>query len=263
MGILLSVIGKGFMRVVKVGIKSVFVMVEMASVTLKALALSLLMLFPLASWADLSAGEQSAAKELGAQQVVQETTDRVMEIILEAQVYYETSPQRFYDEIEVVLADVVDFDSFSRGVMGSYASKKAYMALPSKEEKVAFKARMTRFSGTFKNGLVQTYAKGLLAFNGNKIEVLPVADDAGDKGGSVTVLQHIFGDSEKPYVVQYKMRKNRAGDWKLRNVTIEAINLGKVYQSQFSSAVKQYNGDIDKVIDNWSVDPTADDDAAS
>ena len=58
---------------------------------------------------------------------------------------------------------------------------------------------------------------------------------------------------------KYKMRKNRAGAWKLRNVTIEAINLGKVYQSQFSSAAKQYKGDIDAVIDNWTVDPTSKD----
>jgi len=52
------------------------------------------------------------------------------------------------------------------------------------------------------------------------------------------------------------MRRDKKGQWKLRNVTIEAINLGKVYQSQFYSAVKQYNGDIDQVIDNWTVDPT-------
>jgi phospholipid transport system substrate-binding protein len=52
------------------------------------------------------------------------------------------------------------------------------------------------------------------------------------------------------------MRKNRQGEWKLRNVTIEAINLGVIYQSQFASAAAQYNGDIDRVIDFWSVDPT-------
>ncbi len=191
-----------------------------------------------------------------ANDVVKATTDRVMTIITEAQSYYDTDPDRFYLEIEAVLADVVDFSSFARGVMGPYASKKQYMALKTDEEKAAFKARMRRFADTFKDGLVQTYAKGLLAFNGNKIEVLPPADGASTEG-SVTVIQHIYGESEKPYVVQYKMRKNRSGLWKLRNVTIEAINLGKVYQSQFQSAAKQYKGDIDAVIDNWSVDPTA------
>lgn len=196
--------------------------------------------------------------------LVQSTTDRVMNIIEEAKTYYDEEPQRFYHEIEQVLADVVDFDSFSRGVMGAYASKKGYMALKTKEEKKAYLARMNRFSETFKNGLVQTYAKGLLAFNGNKIEILPPKDGEDvTSDSSVTVQQNIYGDADKPYVVRYKLRQNRDGQWKLRNVTIEAINLGKVYQSQFRSAAKQYEGDIDKVIDNWTVDPTKNQDTAT
>ncbi len=201
-----------------------------------------------------SANNGISDKDMTAHQVVQKTTDRVMKIIVEAQGYFDQDPQRFYREIEKVLSDVVDFDSFARGVMGRYASKQMYMSLESEAEKDAFRARMDRFSSTFKDGLVQTYAKGLLAFNGNKIDVLPPSGEVNEEE-SVTVIQHIHGDAEKPYVVQYKMRKNREGEWKLRNVTIEAINLGRVYQSQFSSAARQYNGDIDKVIENWSVTP--------
>ncbi len=199
----------------------------------------------------------AANSEVSAHQVIISTTERVMGIITEAKGYYDQDPERFYQQIEAVLDEVVDFDSFARGVMGTYASKRSYMALKSDEEKRQFKARMHRFSKTFRDGLVQTYAKGLLAFNGNKIEVLPAKDGDVESGGSVTVLQHIYGEAKKPYEVYYKLRKNRAGEWKLRNVTIEAINLGKVYQSQFYSAAKQYQGDIDKVIDNWSVDPTS------
>lgn len=195
--------------------------------------------------------------ELTAHQVVAKTTDDVMKVIVEAQGYFDEDPKRFYGEIETILGEVVDFNSFARGVMGKYASKSRYVSLSTAEEKARFKAQVERFSTTFKDGLVQTYAKGLLAFNGNRIELLPAKEEGGQKSKSITVVQHIYGDAEKPYVVHYKLRQNRAGDWKLRNVTIEAVNLGKVYQSQFYSAVKQYNGDIDKVIDNWSVDPTA------
>lgn len=219
------------------------------------LAMLVLSLCPLLS----QAKENSAVT---AHQVVQTTTDKVMKVIVEAKDYFDEDPERFYAEIEGVLGEVVDFNSFARGVMGRYASKQAYMALKTKEEKAAFKARMVRFSDTFRTGLVQTYAKGLLAFNGNKIEVLD-PEPGTSTGSSVTVIQHIHGDAEKPYEVQYKMRKNRQGDWKLRNVTIEAINLGKVYQGQFSSAARQYNGDIDKVIDNWSVEPGGASDADS
>lgn len=202
----------------------------------------------------------AANQDLSAHQVVEQTTERMMKIIAEARVYYDKTPQRFFNEIETVLVDVVDFDSFARGVMGEYASKSGYMALTSAKDKKAYLARMDRFSKTFKDGLVQTYAKGLLAFNGNKIEILPAAEDEDLSGdSSVTVIQNIYGEAESPYVVHYKLRQNRDGEWKLRNVTIEAINLGKVYQSQFAAAAKQYNGDIDRVIDSWTVDPGADD----
>lgn len=199
---------------------------------------------------------EAKAKQPTPHQVVEVTTERVMKIITEAQGYFDEDPERFYQAINEVLEDVVDFDSFARGVMGKYASKRMYMSLATEVEKKQFIANMKRFSATFKDGLVRTYAKGLLAFNGNRIEVIPGAE-AVDPGESVTVEQHIHGEAEKPYVVLYKLRKDREGQWKLRNVTIEAINLGKVYQSQFASAAKLYEGDIGKVIDNWSVDPTS------
>ncbi|MBL4826665.1 MAG: ABC transporter substrate-binding protein [Spongiibacteraceae bacterium] len=192
--------------------------------------------------------------ELTAHQVIQTTTERVMKIIVDAQGYIKTDPNRFYGEVNAVLDDVVDFDSFARGVMGEYASSRRYKKLKTEEEKTQFKARMKRFSAIFKRGLVQTYATGLLAFDGNKIEILP-PKKADEKGNTVTVIQHIYGSAEKPYVVHYKVRRNKTNEWKLRNLTIEAINLGKVYRSQFYSAVKQHNGDVDQAIDNWSVGP--------
>ena len=195
-----------------------------------------------------------ASAQLDASATVRQTTDQVMKVIDEATGYFEEDPDRFYNEVEGVLDNVVDFKSFARGVMGPYGSKKMYVSLETKAEKEAFKARINRFADIFKDGLVQTYAKGLLAFGGTRIDVEPVAD-ADKAKKSVTVVQKIYGDAEKPYTVLYKMRINKKGEWKLRNVTIEAINLGKVYQGQFNAAVKQYEGDVDKVIENWSVTP--------
>ena len=192
-----------------------------------------------------------------AHEMVEATTQRVMLLIDEANDYIDEDPDRFYQEVDTILEEVVDFNSFARGVMGKYASKKAYMSLKTAEEKQAFRDRISRFSEVFKDGLVQTYAKGLLTFNGQRIEVQPPAEGQDVSQGSVTVVQNIYGDSEKPYVVHYKVRQDKQGHWKLRNVTIEAINLGKVYQSQFYSAMKQHEGDIDKVIENWSVDPSS------
>ncbi len=186
-------------------------------------------------------------------QVIEGTTNKVTVIIDEARAYYDDDPDRYYAQIGDVLEAVVNFDSFSRNVMGRYASKKEYQRLATAEEKAAYRQRMDRFSTVFRGALVETYAKGLLAFSGNRIEVLPLEDEL-PASGSVTVVQHIYGKSEQPYVVLYKMRRNKAGEWKIRNVTIEAVNLGKVYQSQFASGVREYDGDVDKVIDNWVVE---------
>ena len=150
--------------------------------------------------------------------------------------------------------EVVDFQSFARGIMGKYGSRGYYESLKTEAERAQFRERVIRFTDSFKDGLINTYSKGLLGFNGNRIEVLPLADDV-DLSGSVGVRQDIYGERAKPYQVVYTLRQGSDGVWKLRNVIIEGLNLGRIYQNQFNAAVKQYNGDIDKVIANWTVAP--------
>jgi phospholipid transport system substrate-binding protein len=187
-------------------------------------------------------------------QLVQQTTERVLKIVTDARDYYEAEPQRFHRQIEEVMDQTVDFDGFARGVMGRYASAQRYQALKSEAEKAAFRAQVARFTDSFKRGLIQTYAKGLLRFDGNRIQTFPGKPAA---GGAVSVMQHIHGNAEKPYIVQYTLRQDRRGDWKVRNVMIEGINFGQTYRNQFMAAVEQHKGDIDKVIDNWHVEPEA------
>ena len=46
-------------------------------------------------------------------------------------------------------------------------------------------------------------------------------------------------------------RSKTSGDWKLINVVMDGINLGKTFRSQFEQAVQKNNGDIDMVIEKW------------
>ena len=50
----------------------------------------------------------------------------------------------------------------------------------------------------------------------------------------------------------YQMGRDRSGEWKLRNMIIENVNLGEIYCSQFESAARKQDGDLDAVIANWS-----------
>ncbi|MFT5888769.1 MAG: phospholipid transport system substrate-binding protein [Zhongshania sp.] len=194
----------------------------------------------------------SAAK--GPYEVVADTTQELVKVIEEARSYVDKDPERFTAEVRRIMDDVVDFQSFARGIMGKYGSRGYYNSLKTDAERALFRDRVIRFTGSFKGGLINTYAKGLLGFNGNRIEVLPLSENA-DLTGSVGVRQDIHGERAKPYQVLYTVRQDSNGDWKLRNVVIEGLNLGRIYQNQFNAAVKQYDGDIDKVIANWTVTP--------
>ena len=62
----------------------------------------------------------------------------------------------------------------------------------------------------------------------------------------------IYSDAPEPYVIKYQMRRGKKdGIWKLRNLIVEDINLGGVYRAQFQSAVRDNDGNLDAVIDNW------------
>lgn len=197
------------------------------------------------------------AQEQNPYKVVQQTTEQVLVIVKEAKNYSAKDPKRFNTEVTAVMDKVIDFDDFARSVMGTYASGQRYKTLTSEDEKAAFRERITRFSATFKQGLVDTYASSLLNFNSEKVETLPPKKGDDPSTGSATVMQNIFNDSGKSYVVQYSMRRNKAGEWKLHNLIIEGINLGLTYRSQFSAAAEKYHGDVDKVIAHWTVEPDA------
>lgn len=186
-------------------------------------------------------------------QLVQSTTEEVLAIVTEARDYYEAEPQRLHRQIDEVMSKTVDFDTFARSVMGRHASAQRYQSLTSDAERAAFRDQVERFTESFRRGLIQTYAKGLLRFDGQRIETLP----GRVSGSSASVMQHIYGNAEKPYMVQYTLRQDRNGDWKVRNVIIEGINFGQTYRNQFDAAMQQHRGDIDKVIDSWHVEPEA------
>jgi phospholipid transport system substrate-binding protein len=193
-------------------------------------------------------------------QLVTQTTERVVSLAKEAKGYYEKDPQRLNKQVETVMNEVVDFDGFARGVMGTYASDQRFKALKTDQERAEFNTRITKFTEMFRHGLVETYAKGLLKFNGQRIET--VSGRSSVTGTNATVVQNIFGDADKPYVIQYTLRQAEGGTWKLRNVIIEGVNLGQTYRNQFASAAEQSHGDLDKVIANWHIEPEVSADAA-
>ena len=173
-----------------------------------------------------------------------------MSAVQAAPAYVDTDPQRYFDTIQSILDPVIDFRGFARGVMGEYASSDRYRALD-KAGRDKLKSQLDEFTDVMRTGLVRTYSKGLLAFGGSRIQLSePGPDD--DAAQTVSVRQLIFSEAARPYEVMYQMGRDRSGDWKLRNMIIETVNLGAIYRSQFEAAARKYDGDLDRVIANWS-----------
>jgi phospholipid transport system substrate-binding protein len=216
--------------------------------------------FVVASVAMAQAVEAKAASvQVDPYKMVEQTTQRVLAIIADAKGYYEKDPERFQRQVDEVMSEVVDFDSFARGVMGPYAN---LTRLSSGAERAQRQEQIARFSTSFRRGLIETYAKGLLKFDGQRIETLPPRRGEDASGKAVAVVQNIHGKGDQPYVVQYSMRRNGVGEWKVHNVIIEGINLGQTYRNQFTSLADRNRGDIDKVIAEWRVEPETDGAAA-
>ena len=195
-------------------------------------------------------GEVGAKDDLTAHDVVQTATTNVMEVVNEAKDYAEQDPERYYQAVQEILDPVVDFRGFARGVMGPYATSERYRSLDAQGQ-AQLRAQLDRFTEVMRKGMVRTYGKGLLAFGGSRIQVSnPSAEEA--SSSRVSVEQLIYSDAVEPYDVMYQMGRDRSGAWKLRNMIIESVNLGEIYQSQFEAAARKQNGDLDAVIDSWS-----------
>ncbi len=198
----------------------------------------------------------AVTEPLSAYQVIEHSTERIMAIVEDADAYVEQDPERYYSELQVVLDEVVDFGGFSRAVMGPYASSKRYKSMSSEGRK-ELRLQVEQFTEVMRLGLVRTYGKGLIAFGGSKTEVQK-PDAKADDGRKTAITQYIHGDGAEPYEIQYQMRKNKQGQWQLRNLIVETINLGLIYRNQFQAAAKDHEGDLNAVIANWTTPEEAD-----
>ncbi len=185
-------------------------------------------------------GASVAGAQPNAHEVVAETTEKVMAAVQAAPAYVDDDPQRYFDTIESILDPVIDFRGFARGVMGEYASSDRYRSLD-KSGRDKLKSQLDEFTDVMRSGLVRTYSKGLLAFGGSRIQLSePGPED--EAARTVSVRQLIFSEAARPYEVMYQMGRDRSGEWKLRNMIIETVNLGSIYRSQFEAAARKYDG---------------------
>ncbi|MCM8911999.1 MULTISPECIES: MlaC/ttg2D family ABC transporter substrate-binding protein [Pseudomonas] len=168
--------------------------------------------------------------------VVQSTTTELLGELKANKEQYKSNPQAFYDTLDRILAPVVDADGISKSIMTVKYSRKATPE------------QMQRFQENFKRSLFQFYGNALLEYNNQGIVVDPAKADDGKRA---SVGMKVTGNNGAVYPVQYTL-ENLGGEWKVRNVIVNGINIGKLFRDQFADAMQRNGGDLDKTIDGWA-----------
>jgi phospholipid transport system substrate-binding protein len=190
---------------------------------LRRCALLLLTLFPLLALAAPTPD-----------QVVQHTVDQLLADLKANKERYRTDHQAFYDSLNNILGPVVDAEGISRSIMTVKYSRQA-----SPEQ-------MQRFEENFKRSLMQFYGNALLEYDNQDIKVQPGSVE----GDRASVNMNVTDSKGTVYPVSYTLQQVN-GQWLLRNVIINGINIGKLFRDQFADAMQKNGNDLDKTIDNW------------
>ncbi|WP_095055107.1 phospholipid-binding protein MlaC [Pseudomonas sp. Irchel s3b2] len=171
-----------------------------------------------------------------AHELVQDTTTRLLADLAANKEKYKQDPQDFYTALNTIVGPVVDAEGISKSIMTVKYSRKATPE------------QMQKFVENFKRGLFQFYGNALLEYDNESITVDPAKDESGDR---TSVGMTVKSSSGAIYPVSYTLEKIN-GEWKLRNVIINGINIGKLFRDQFADAMQRNGNDLDKTINGWA-----------
>ncbi len=180
--------------------------------------------FLLSSTATLAA--PSEALEL-----VQQTTNSVLDIVRAQPDLFRNDPAKAYALAEEIVLPHFDFERMSSWVLG-------------KHWRTATPEQQTQFVQGFRNLLVRTYSTALREYSPEDIKerldrditYLPLlaAGDATD----VTVKTQIQRPSGPPIAVNYNLYEKN-GEWKVYDITVEGISLVTNYRNSFANEIRR------------------------
>lgn len=204
---------------------------------LKRAQMAMIAIFAVLSFSAFAASGEKKAAAHTPHAVIEQVTGDMMDVIKAGEKALKENPQAYFREIRDTLEPVVSFDFIARSVMAKYWAQ-------------ASEDQRERFVETFTEGMVETLGKGMANYSDLTINTVPAENDT-SSAKRVEVLQEVEA-ADGTSRISYTMAKNGSGQWKLINVVLNGVNLGKSYRDQFIQAVKQNDGDLDKVIANWA-----------
>jgi phospholipid transport system substrate-binding protein len=159
---------------------------------------------------------------LAPQEVIENAATTMSEKLNGRKDYYESHPDELYIMIDEVLLPHFDTRYSGRLVLG-------------KHWKGVTEDQRTEFIDAFYQFLLQSYAKGLLQFDQDKIEFLPFEGEV--DGTRVVVKTQMRLDDGSQVPVNYSLRRSEPG-WRVYDVRIEGVSYIQNYRNQFNAEIR-------------------------
>ena len=181
-------------------------------------------------------GSAAHSQEMTAVETAEFGVQTLLQTVVESKEFFLSDKERYFSAIETVLSSFVDFEAVAGVVMSRYAS-------------TATDQQTERFAGILRTTLTRFYGASLVSYNGEELVFLPPSNPDADPRADTVVVMELQGDAALR--LQYQMFLNANDEWKLKNLSLAGINLGRQYYTQFAALMAQNNDDIDAVLDNW------------
>jgi len=171
-----------------------------------------------------------------AHEYAESTHKEIINIIKSEQQLFIDNPEKFTLIISDAFSPIVDFKRIARNVMGKYYKEASIV-------------QRERFSSAFRSSLLNTYSKTLVEFQDEQIIVLPPKKVSRRPGRENVYIEILT--STKKYKGIYSMYLDDQSTWKIINIYIAGIDLGRTFRNQFYSLMEKNSSDIDLVIKKW------------
>jgi phospholipid transport system substrate-binding protein len=175
--------------------------------------------------APLAAVRAAAAIDNSTPQKLIDTSSKALLEDLDAnRAKYKKDITQLYKVIDTIFLPHVNVQFAAQQVLGKYWRD----ATPEQRK---------RFTDAFYHSLLTTYGDALLGFTGDDMKVLPFQGDAA--ASSATVRTVIRRSNGAEVAVNYSLRKDQTGTWKVWDVVIEGISYVKSFREDFGLEIDQ------------------------
>lgn len=160
---------------------------------------------------------------IGPEQLIQETSDKVITEIRSNGETYRQNPEQIYKLVEALVLPHFDFTAMTDLALGNY------------RDQVSAEQRPT-IVNEFRALLVRTYSSALLEYTDQEVRFLPMEGSEAD--GEVLVKTEISQQGGFPIPIDYRLRLGDDG-WKVFDISVDEVSLVTNYRSSFARAIKK------------------------